>query len=259
MIYIIRKIKKKASVFKTILKPIFPIYRKIISLKRFRVSDFGTFKYNIDLKEYIDSELYFNGYFEQDITEVINNITGHEMTVLDIGANTGVHTLRFASLVGYTGRVYAFEPTEFAFNRLKNNINLNSFENIIAEKLALSDGTSKNQNIEFRSSWNLDSLDNPLVINEFVNFYTLDDYVLENKITKIDIIKIDIDGFEYLALKGGINSLNKFKPKIIIELSRNLDGSASFQEYIQFLLDLRYEFIFPSLSDKKSYKISRYR
>jgi FkbM family methyltransferase len=251
IINLVRSIKANKSFLHKFLKPIFPIYKRLTSLKRNRISDFGLFKYNIDLKEYIDNELYFNGYFEKDITDIINEMTKEGMVIFDIGANTGVHVLRFASLVGPNGKVYAFEPTEFAYNRLIKNIELNDFKNIKTEKLALSENPSNNQNIDFRSSWNLDFLNKPITKNEIVEFTTIDNYIKDNNLNKIDLIKIDIDGYEFLALKGGLILLEKFKPIIIIELSRNLNGSETFENYIQFLLDLKYKFIFPSINNDK--------
>ena len=255
-INLIRNLKAKKSFLHTFLKPFFPFYKYLCKLKRYRVCNFETFNFNVDLKEYIDNELYFNGYFEKDITDIIVENTKSGMVVFDIGANTGVHTLRFASLVGPSGFVYAFEPTEFAYNRLMKNLGINSFNNIKTEKIALSDKISENQNIDFRSSWNFDHMDDPLKAVEIVNFTTIDSYIIDNNITRVDIIKIDIDGFEYLALSGGMRLLSDLKPMIIIELSRNLDGDTKFEEYINFLLNLDYNFIFPSLSLRKVSKFA---
>src|SRR5688572_15655783 len=70
--------------------------------------------YELHLDEIIDLALYLQQ-FEPDVRATIRRITVPGMTVLDIGANVGAHTLLFATLTGAAGRVVAFEPTEFAF------------------------------------------------------------------------------------------------------------------------------------------------
>ena len=94
--------------------------------------------YQLDLNELIDRSIFYEGCFEPMTTAVINKYVNPGMTVLDIGANIGCHTLRLAKLVGKNGKVIAFEPMSWAYLRLKRNIELNDFNNIILEKLALS-------------------------------------------------------------------------------------------------------------------------
>ena len=138
------------------------------------------------------------------------------MTVLDIGANIGCHTLRFAKLVGPEGRVIAFEPMEWAFSKLKRNVELNNFS-IILEKAGLSNET-KTEQICFKSSWPVDHKPIPEAqMENLVQLTTLDDYLKGKQFKNIDMIKIDVDGYEFKVLRGAAETLKTYKPVIIME------------------------------------------
>lgn len=182
--------------------------------------------YELDLNELIDSSIYYKGCFEPMVTATMCKYVKPGMTVLDIGANIGCHTLRYAKLVGRHGKVIAFEPMPWAVSKLRRNIELNDFNNIVLEKIALSDVSAK-RSVYFRSSWTLDDGSTPdSKTNEDVDFITLDEYVHRNKLDKIDFIKLDVDGYEYKVVRGGLKSLIKFKPVMIIEF-----GNYTLNEY----------------------------
>ena len=208
--------------------------------------------YELDLNELIDSSIYFDGCFEPKTTAVIDKYVQQGMTILDIGANIGCHTLRLSRLVGNGGKVIAFEPMSFAFNKLQRNLELNNFSNVVAEKIALSDEDSGNQIVSFYSSWPLDS-NSPNILHpihggrstrDTVYFMTLDSYIRRNQLDKIDFIKLDVDGFEYKVIWGGVNTLKRFRPIMIVEFSRYTlkDFDDSLEELVDLLVLLGYSF-----------------
>src|SRR5215203_3293686 len=81
--------------------------------------------YDLDLTQGIDFAIYLGGMFERNTAIALGKLTKPASLVLDIGANIGAHTLRLAKLVGPEGRVMAFEPTDFAFRKLRRNLELN--------------------------------------------------------------------------------------------------------------------------------------
>src|ERR1700730_12575973 len=81
--------------------------------------------YDLDLSQGIDFAIYLGGMFERSTAVALSKLTEPSSLALDIGANIGAHTLHLASLVGPNGRVMAFEPTDFAFQKLKRNLDLN--------------------------------------------------------------------------------------------------------------------------------------
>jgi len=210
--------------------------------------------YYLDLNEIIDSFIYYSGCYEPTITRFIDRHVKRGMTAIDVGANVGCHTLRLAKLVGEKGRVIAFEPTSWAFLKLKRNVELNSFNNIILEKLALSD-VNRKDTVSFPSSWTLDKGGLPdYIAAEQVDLITLDDYVNTNKMGKIDLIKIDVDGYEYKVIRGGYNSIKRFKPAIIIELGRLTlrKYGDNLEDLVDLLVSLDYSFY--SDNDLKVYR-----
>ena len=165
--------------------------------------------YELDLSTIVHSQIYHYGYWEEDVTKIINKTLHEGMVVFDIGASTGPHTFRMAKLVGETGKVYAFEPSQALFPKLEKGVKVNNFKNIVAENLALSDikevETYYYTNTLFRFGQPED-----VVPAMPTNFVTLDDYVKSRNIKKIDFIKLDVDGYETKIIKGGFKSIKKF-------------------------------------------------
>ncbi len=181
----------------------------------------------IRLFKYKDKKIYISCKYDVNIFKSI--IKGRysipqcrveeEDIVLDCGAHIGSFT--FVSMKK-AKIVYAFEPTPSSYKILNKNINLWRADNIIVIKKAVYcfngenklffdynrlDGSSLR---EFRKK----QLDNPKAID--VECVTIDNFVKARKIQKIDFIKMDIEGSEMEALKGGKKTIKKFKPKMII-------------------------------------------
>jgi FkbM family methyltransferase len=122
------------------------------------------------------------------------------MTVVDIGANIGVYSRFFAGLVGVNGKVVAFEPAPDVFRRLRDNVaGLSQVEPIHA---AVAGNTgeivlfeSDELNVDHRV---YDTGENRRRIR--VPCWALDDYIAPDQ--RVDVIKIDVQGFELCALRG---------------------------------------------------------
>jgi hypothetical protein len=117
--------------------------------------------YELDLAEGIDLATYLFGGFEPDTYAALRRLVRPGQTVVDIGANTGVHTLPMAALAGERGRVIAFEPTGPAFDRLRRNIALNPAlsPRISAVRAYLGDGSTPTPIPSFYASWRVDQRD----------------------------------------------------------------------------------------------------
>jgi FkbM family methyltransferase len=132
------------------------------------------------------------------------------MVVVDIGANIGAHTLPIAQHVGETGRVFAIEPTSFAYSKLSRNIDLNPSlkSRIIPVNAAFVSDTSQELG-KIYASWRLTGTDNAHSVHGGVECdtsqaqrITFDSFVAQAQIEKISVIKLDVDGFETHVLKG---------------------------------------------------------
>lgn len=193
---------------------------------------------NLDLSETIDVATLLRR-FEPEIVEAIKRHARPGGVIIDIGANTGIHALAFAANVFPGGKVYAFEPTDYAFARLREHIALNPKLDVEAVQVALFDQNLPEQQVDFRSSWRTDGV----VEQRFstVAFRRLDDWVADRDINRIDILKIDVDGHEYQALRGALEVLRRFMPTIFMEVGPwHFEDSE--QDPIVLLAQLGYRF-----------------
>lgn len=191
----------------------FTAFCRVMRNRRVRATIRGS-TFELDLGEMIDVALYLEQY-ELDVSAALGRHSVPGMTVLDIGANIGAHTLALARLVTPAGAVYAFEPTDFAFEKLTRNVSLNDVPQIRAIKVALSDHNAERQEIAYRSSWRTSGGRNDQRTR--VDFVRLDDWCARNGVSHVGLIKIDIDGNEFPALAGGLQLIARSRPVIVIE------------------------------------------
>ena len=122
--------KSPIKPFKGLAQKAFILYKKINKRKIY--FEIEGIKYHLDLSENIDSLIYYGNY-ESKITTLFKKYIKPNMVVMDVGANVGYYTLLSAKLTKNQGRIIAFEPVKSTFLKLKENISLNKFNNIILE------------------------------------------------------------------------------------------------------------------------------
>jgi FkbM family methyltransferase len=185
-------------------------------------------RYELDLCEGIDLAIYLLGAFEPSTCRALAAHVKPGMTVLDVGANIGSHTLHLARLVGPTGRVYAFEPTAFAYAKLLRNLALNPdlASRVATYQCFLIREGSNGVPEKVYSSWPLAARPNvhPKLLGQQkstggAEAKTLDRIMIENGDPAINVIKIDVDGFECDVLSGAGATLSRHKPTLVMELS----------------------------------------
>lgn len=199
------------------------IWERMRNRERVVIATIDGITYELDLRELIDSHLYYAGGFEPASANAIRKMCRRGHIVLDIGANVGCHTLTMARLAGATGRVFAFEPMPWARAKLEKNLSLNSFSNVRVVKLGLSD-TPGVASVHFRSSWSLNGAENveapESTAATTIEFVRLDDYVAAEKIRGVDFVKLDVDGYEPKVLRGARKTLADYRPTLLMELAR---------------------------------------
>ena len=159
---------------------------------------------------------------EDNETQILKKLIKKGMSVFDIGANIGYYTLIFSRLVGKNGRVFSFEPDPENFRLLVKNIKVNKFKNITPVQKAVS-----NKNGKIILYLCQEHKGNHSIIENFawkkimVESTTLDSFLRTG--IKPDLIKMDIEGAEYLALLGMKKTLTKNKKIILLtELSSSV-------------------------------------
>ena len=209
-------------------------------------------RWALDLNEGIDFSIWLLGAFERRTVAAYSRIVKPGMTVLDIGANIGAHTLFLARLVAASGRVIAVEPTAWAVGRLHANLRLNpELEKMVQVKQAMLVGSADEPLPEtIYASWPLDGRDvHPKLRAQAKTTFgaeatTLDQLIQNEAIERVDFIKLDVDGHEGTVLRGGRGVLRRDRPAIIFELSPYILAEAgdSATELLKLLHDLGYRF-----------------
>jgi FkbM family methyltransferase len=184
--------------------------------------------WRLDLREGIDFSIYLLGSFEPSTVRCYRRLVRPGDVVLDIGANIGAHTLPLARLVGDSGKVIAFEPTQFAFEKLLANIALNNglSARISPLQMMLVAEPSSTVPEAIYSSWPLEDSDDVheqhrgrLMDTSGARAAPLDDVLDELGIRHVNFIKLDVDGSEDAVLGGARETLRRHSPYILMELA----------------------------------------
>lgn len=214
-------------------------------------------------KMFLDSKdslcLSVNGIYDPLTVELVNNEIKNGDIVLDIGANIGYYTLIFAKLTGQGGKVFAFEPEPTNFSLLKKNVEINGYKNVEFIQKAVSDkiGNAKLYLCEYNKGCHTiyDPNDGRKSIE--IETISLDEY-FKNYTGKIDFIKIDIEGAEWLALKGMLNLLENYDLKIVTEFAPILIKKFGIEpkEYLNLILQLGFKIHIIDEFDKRIKPVS---
>jgi len=185
------------------------------------------------------------GTFEKKETDYVRKIVRPGWVCVDVGACFGWYSVLLSRAVGASGQVHAFEPVRPNFECLTDNVALNGSTNIRLNNLALGDQPGRLQlylplegvSASFQPH---SSLSKCTVLEADVT--TLDSYTGQAGFARLDFLKADIEGAELLLLKGGRQTLQRFKPTLLLEIqahSTRLFGHEPTAVF-KFLKDLGY-------------------
>ncbi len=149
----------------------------------------------------------FLGTYEKETFELLSRLLEPGMTFVDLGAHIGCYTVIAASLVGRTGRVYAFEPHPENAELLRRNVLLNDYgDRVKVVRKAVADFSGEAVlviDVEDSGSHRMArEQNNRLGASLVVEVTTLDDFFAREGWPKVDVIKMDIEGAEIAALQG---------------------------------------------------------
>ncbi|WP_299127249.1 FkbM family methyltransferase [uncultured Winogradskyella sp.] len=193
-------------------------------------TDSGIIKLATNQTSYLTQLLFWNGYKNFEYSNIFEKLSKKTNTFLDIGSNIGYYAL-LGVVSNPNMRVYAFEPAHGPKFYLNKNIILNNLShNITAVDLALSDTNGAIDFYEVESfkykylKYNLAGEGNAGTKKTSRNFVkneleakTLDDFVKQQNIPSIDLMKIDTEGTEIDILNSGLNTIRKYQPIVICE------------------------------------------
>lgn len=197
--------------------------------------------------DWVSNQIFWRGMYgyEPETVPLFFRLARSSRVTIDIGAYVGFFTL-LAAHANPDAEVYAFEPMPEVFDRLRKNISLNRLPKVqsIASAVSDSDGTaeffhqstgmptSSSLSLEFmRSANGLTSTTVPIT--------TLDHFVEEKMLDRIDLLKIDTESTEPDVLRGAINTIRRDQPVIFCEV---LKGRGSEQPLEEILRPLGYRY-----------------
>lgn len=172
--------------------------------------------------EILSRSIVYDKIWEPETTKLIKNIIHKGDIGIDLGANIGYFTILMANLVGMSGKIFSFEPDPQNFDILQKNIKQNQLKNVIPKQSAIGDIDGKiklylsNTNAGWHKVFPTQFVDYEVSKKNIdVDICSLDK-LFANK--KIDLIKMDVEGYEWNTIQGGKQILEEnYDIKLIFE------------------------------------------
>ena len=219
--------------------------------------DFFGVSYQGNLSNNIDFNIYYYGAFEKPLLyflrDTMANLNPEQPVFVDVGANIGQQSL-FMAAQGST--VHSFEPFDKVRNRLQLQINTNKLRSVSVHPVGLSNEdaslpffapTGHNEGI---GSFDASTTSKGNVSIGELQLVKGDDYFASHKIDCIDIMKVDVEGFEKPALQGLRDTLNKTRPVLVCEITYG--ESLSFHSVSELLQHLPEDYVLFTFDNRKS-------
>jgi len=191
------------------------------------------------------------GTYQEYINDYAKKYTRENSIILDIGSNLGIFTISFSKLFP-SCKVLSFEPIEYTFSLLQNNINENNCSNVTLYNKAVS-----NSNLIKKIRWSKDNLGgstfgnlslrkmethykNKEVLEQDIKVINLDSLELDN----ISFIKIDVQDHEYNVISGAKRTLKNNDLVIILELAtRNESEIKNYKKCVKLMNKFGYKYM----------------
>jgi FkbM family methyltransferase len=175
----------------------------------------------------ISQAVYLSGTYEPTTTAVLQRLLHEGDTFIDVGANVGMFTMIASRCVGRAGRVVAFEPSGREFARLRYHIDHNRLDNIEALQMAAGgrEGTAVLRVADALHA-GLNTIEERFMYTdvreayrEKVQVVTIDDVVSRLSISKVAVIKVDVEGAEADVIAGAAQTIARDRPALILEIA----------------------------------------
>jgi len=198
---------------------IFNIFDYQYSIEYFSMKILG------NINNYIEWNIFFLGGYEKEELVLYKRILKNlytEPLMYDIGSNNGCHSIYLSR---YCNQIFSFEPDRKIYKLLYANLQLNRIKNINIFNFAISDLNRRNKLFYCANDFNLGtgSLNKEHNLNnkETIFVDTIKGDQITKEFSKVDFIKIDVEGHEINVLEGFRETLKKYSPTIAIEMSNN--------------------------------------
>jgi FkbM family methyltransferase len=223
-----------------------PFFLRVGLLGPARIQVEPKVSYELDPRDLVPLTILRTGEWQPEIWNALTPVLPEGGVLLDVGAHIGYYSMKAAPRVGPMGRVVAFEPNPETLRLLRDNVSANHFANVTVEPIACTDKPATltlYAAAEANTGASSLSRDNAEIsATEKARAFTvqgrpIDDVVRELGLTRVDAIKIDVEGAEVIVLRGAVGTLKRFHPKVIAEVvPRQLAGFKTTPEDLRALL-----------------------
>lgn len=170
--------------------------------------------------------------FADDVISFLAYAVGEDWVAIDVGANIGLETLAL-SMLAPKGSVHAFEPVPRTAAHLRTNVESNAVRNVVVHEMALGSAVTELQffdNAEFSAGSLAIDRAAPLLRQHLMSTQpadafirvpctTLDEFAQSQGLERVDLIKIDAEGFDMEVVAGAGDVIGRFKPCVIMEFA----------------------------------------
>jgi FkbM family methyltransferase len=213
-------------------------FRKLLGRDSKVLARRGGINWDLDISEGIDFSICVLGGFERETVKAYATLLQgtKNAVVIDIGANCASHSLPLARMVSSQehARVYALEAAEFAYARLVRNLALNAALSGVRNprQILIWNGSDSDVPSSTYARWplsrNIDDSELHSVHRGALHhcrgseIMTLDQFIESEGLTSVDLLKIDVDGYEVQVLQGAFQTLSKLHPTLVLEWAPHL-------------------------------------
>jgi FkbM family methyltransferase len=200
-----------------------------------------------NLASFVDRNVYLFGGIEDQEIELFLSLVPPERRgiILDVGANVGTHSLRFARAFDH---VHSFEPNPIVWAQFERNIALNRLSNVTLHRVGLGNEDAQlpfymteKPNLGLGTFSNIEQYDMPLIEVSSASMVRGADYLVTHGIGSVDAIKIDVQGFEVEALRGLNPLLQRDRPYLWFELGLATRRVLNSRTALEGLVPFRHE------------------
>ena len=205
------------------------VYTKVFDAmygKKDTVVQFRGAQFLMPTKDITLTPTVMSGVFERHELDIFERVCSAGATVIDVGANIGLYSVIAARRIGDSGTVYAFEPVPENIAFLRKNLELNGVRDRVAVQevavgeadgeleIFLSDRQIGTHSAAKATVGGGESLRVPM--------RSVDAFVASSGISRIDVVKVDVEGYDGQVLQGALQTLRRHKPVLFIEYSPEL-------------------------------------
>jgi FkbM family methyltransferase len=212
-----------------------PLFYKAGVLRPVRVEVEPHMSFLLNPADFVPVTILRTGVWQPEVWRALEPSLHEGSVFLDVGAHIGYFTMKAAPKVGAAGQVLAFEPNPETLKLLYDNVAANGVKNVTVEPVACTDkeetltfyaAAVQNTGASSLSKSNAEVSDAPPK-SYMVQGRPIDAVVRQLSLARVDAIKIDVEGAEVLVLRGAVETLKRFHPRLVIE--EESDRLANFQ------------------------------